>query len=104
MKKLLVALLLAFIGVSSHAWEQREPLPLKDCRIHSPYGLAETKRDLTPICREGYLVGYDPEAKIPAYVAYTLQPKNALGCVARTNAFVADKSIKNGPRPRITRW
>jgi endonuclease G len=99
MKKLLVTLLLAFISVYSQAWEQREPLPLKDCKIHSPYGLADTKRDLTPICREGYLVAYDPEAKIPAYVAYTLQPKNALGCIARTNAFVADKSIKNGPRP-----
>jgi endonuclease G len=26
-------------------------------------------------------------------------PQNALGCIARTNAFAADQSISNGPKP-----
>ena len=98
MKKLLIAFIL-FAGLSVQAWEQRAPLPVQECRIHAPYGFAETKKELQPICRHAFLVAYDPTAKIPAYVAYTLQPDNAIGCIARTNAFVADKSIKNGPKP-----
>jgi len=98
MKKILIALAM-FAGLTAHAWEQRQPLPVNECKIHSPYGFADTKKSLSPICRQAYLVAYDPAAKIPAYVAYTLLPANALGCIARTNAFVADQSIKNGPKP-----
>jgi len=98
MKKLLIALAL-FVGLSAQAWDQRQPLPVNECKVHSPYGLADTKKALNYICRQGYLVVYDAPAKIPAYVAYTLQPANALGCVARTNAFAADQSVKGGAKP-----
>ena len=98
MKKLLLLLLLS-ISTSGYAWEQRAPLPVDACQVHSPYGFAQTQRQVHPICREAYLVAYDAPVKIPAYVAYTLQPQNALGCWPRTNAFVADKSIPNGPTP-----
>lgn len=97
MKKLLV--LLALVSAQAFAWEQRAPLPVEACQIHSPYGWAQTARQAQPICREAYLVAFDPPAKIPIYVAYTLLPQNALGCFPRTNAFVADQSIQNGPRP-----
>jgi endonuclease G len=99
MKKLLLSLFVSLFALSSNAWEQRQPLPVSACKIHSPYGFADSKKEYKPICREGYLVAYDASAKIPAYVAYTLEPKNALGCFPRTNAFVADQSIQNGPRP-----
>jgi endonuclease G len=92
MNKLLLGLLLS-ISVSSHAWEQRPPLPVQACQIHSPYGFAATQRTAQPICREAFLVAYDAPAKIPVYVAYTLLPQNALGCFPRTNAFVADASL-----------
>lgn len=98
MKKILLSLLVVF-STGVFAWEQRAPLPIQSCQIHSPYGWAQTQRQMQPICREAYLVAYDAPAKIPAYVAYTLLPQNALGCWPRTNAFVADKSISNGPRP-----
>jgi endonuclease G len=99
MKKLLV-LLVAFFALSSNAWEQRQPLPPQACQVHSPYGSAVTQRPAHPICREAYLVGYDAPVKIPAYVAYTLLPQNALGCFPRTNAFVVDQSLNgNGARP-----
>jgi endonuclease G len=81
------------------AWTQRAPLPLLQCHNHMPYGFAITESQLVPICRQAYLSAYDPAAKIPKYVTYTLLPQNALGCVERTNAFVADASIKNGPVP-----
>ena len=98
MKKFL--LLLALLSTQAVAWEQRAPLPVQACVIHSPYGFAQTARTAQPICREAYLVAYDAPVKIPAYVAYTLLPQNALGCWPRTNAFVADKSLNGtGARP-----
>jgi endonuclease G, mitochondrial len=98
MKKLLT-LLSAFASIQAFAWDQRPPLPVQACQVHSPYGFAQTARPAQPICREAYLVAYDAPVKIPAYVAYTLLPQNALGCWPRTNAFVADKSVPNGARP-----
>jgi endonuclease G len=98
MKKLLV-LLLALLSTQAFAWDQRAPNPVQACAIHSPYGFAQTQRPAQPICREAYLVAYDAPVKIPVYVAYTLTPPNALGCIARTNAFVPDQSVPNGARP-----
>jgi len=100
MKKLLVTLFVALVATGSQAWDQRQPLPPEQCKVHSPFGFADSAKKYTPICRQAYFVAYDASAKIPAYVAYTLEPKNALGCIARTNAFVADQSIKNGPVPK----
>jgi endonuclease G len=99
MKKFLFAILLAASSLA-HAWDQRAPLPVQACQVHSPYGFAQTQRPAQPICREAYLVAYDAPVKIPAYVAYTLLPQNALGCWPRTNAFVADQSLGGtGARP-----
>ena len=97
MKKILISLLL--LSSQAFAWEQRPPLPVQACQVHSPYGFAQTQRPAQPICREAYLVAYDAPVKIPAYVAYTLLPQNALGCWPRTNAFVADKSVVGGAKP-----
>jgi len=98
MKKLLT-ILAVMLTTNTFAWDQRAPLPPQQCQVHSPYGFAQTQRPSQPICREAYLVAYDAPAKIPVYVAYTLQPQNALGCFPRTNAFVADASIKDGAKP-----
>ena len=98
MKKLLV--LLALVSTQVFAWDQRIPNPVDACKVHSPYGWAQTTRTAQPICREAYLVAYDAPVKIPAYVAYTLLPQNALGCFPRTNAFVPDASLNGtGARP-----
>jgi endonuclease G len=99
MKKFFLALAALFLVTNSFAWDQRAPLPAQACQPHSPYGFAQTARPVTPICREAYLVAYDAPVKIPAYVAYTLLPQNALGCFPRTNAFVADASVQGGARP-----
>ena len=99
MKRLLALVLLITAGLV-HAWEQRAPLPVQACAVHSPYGFAQTSRTALPICREAYLVAYDVSVKIPVYVAYTLLPHNAMGCFPRTNAFVADQSLGGtGARP-----
>jgi endonuclease G len=98
MQKFLLGLLL-LVSASAQAWDQRAPLPVQSCQVHSPYGFANTQRQASPICREGYLVAYDAPVKIPVYVAYTLLPQNALGCFPRTNAFVADASVQGGATP-----
>jgi endonuclease G len=99
MKKLLALVLLLTAGLAQ-AWDQRAPSPVDACKVHSPYGFAQTARTAQPICREAYLVAYDAPVKIPVYVAYTLLPQNALGCFPRTNAFVADASLNGtGARP-----
>lgn len=95
----LFALVLLFVAGLSHAWDQRAPLPVEACQVHSPYGWAQASRPAAPICREAYLVAYDAPVKIPQYVSYTLLPQNALGCWPRTNAFVADQSVAGGARP-----
>jgi len=99
MNKILALLILA-VSLSAQAWDQRAPNPVQACQVHSPYGFAIVKRPVQAICREAYLVAYDAPVKIPAYVAYTLLPQNALGCFPRTNAFVADQSLGGtGARP-----
>ena len=97
MKKLLAVLLL--LSTQAFAWDQRAPLPPQQCAVHNPYGFPQSTKQLQPICREAYFVGYDAPAKIPQYVTYTLLPQNALGCFPRTNAFVADQSVPNGATP-----
>jgi endonuclease G, mitochondrial len=99
MKKFLTSLALLAMAFTASAWDQRPVNPVEACQVHSPYGFAATQRAATPICREAYLVAYDAPVRIPVYVAYTLQPQNALGCFPRTNAFVADQSVQGGATP-----
>ena len=99
MKKYLITLLLAMSAIPAFAWTQRAPNPPQACAPHAPYGFPQTA-GVSPICRQAYLVGYDAAAKLPKYVTYELLPQNALGCVARTNAFAADQSVPNGATPQ----
>lgn len=98
MKKLFLTLL--FLCSQAWAWDQTAPLSVDRCQVHNPWGWAQSTKAATAICRRAYFVAYDAAAKIPVYVTYTLTPPNALGCVARTNAFVADASVKGGATPQ----
>ena len=82
------------------AWNQRAPLPLQQCSIHAPFGPPQSSRPVEMICREAYLVGFDPASHIPEYVEWTLTPQAALGCVARSNAFAADQSVPGSAAPQ----
>jgi len=98
MKKLLIAIAFLLSSIASLAWTQRPPLAVDQCKVHAPYGFPQTN-GVQAICQQAYLVGYDAQAKLPKVVTYTLTPPNAIGCVARTNAFVSNQFIQNGPRP-----
>ena len=102
MKKLLAIIAFAstaLAGTQALAWTQRQPFPVQNCQAHAPYGFPQTQRPLQPLCQQAYLVGYDAAAKLPNYVMYELLPQNALGCVARTNAFAPNQFVPNGARP-----
>ena len=96
--KSLLAISLMFLAATAQAWTQIPPQDIRTCAVHAPYGLPAAIGTQS-ICRQAYLVGYDISAKIPRFVTYELIPKNALGCVARTNAFATDQSVPNGATP-----
>jgi len=98
MKRIITTIALTLLAGSAFAWTQRAPLPVEQCKVHAPYGFPQTA-GAQPLCQQAYLVGYDAAAKIPKFVTYELLPKNALGCVARTNAFVANQYVPNSPTP-----
>lgn len=98
MKKLLLIAVFAILSSPAFAWTQRQPFPPAQCQVHAPYGFPQTA-GVTPLCQQAYLVGYDAAAKLPKYVTYELLPQNALGCVARTNAFATNQFVPNGARP-----
>ena len=102
MKKFLLSIILLGTVFSAHAWDQRASFPLPDCQIHAPWGFPSIhgKSNVTGLCREGYALLHDNQAKIPVWVAWEIKPQNINGCVARTNAFVSDHSLgNNSARP-----
>ena len=99
MKKLFTGLLLVLATSTVFAWTQRAPFPVAQCQAHAPYGFPQSAKPIQPLCQQAYLVGYDAQAKLPEFVMYELLPQNALGCVARTNAFAANQFVPNGAVP-----
>jgi len=98
MKKILVALftLMSFNYVL--AADQQPPKPVASCAAQIPYGQPSTVAGHPVICRTAYILEHDPVAKIPNWVAWTLTPDHAIGCIARTDAFAADQSLPAAAR------
>jgi endonuclease G len=101
MKKILLMLgLLVASGSAALAWNQTAPLDPNYClQNHAIYGAPQaTKPDASLICRRGYFLLHDNQAKIPAWVVWQVSPATVNGCVARSNAFVADASLPANKR------
>lgn len=102
MKKTVIALTLSTIlATPALSWDQWAPEPVASCQAQAPYGFPQTARPGVAICRHAYLTLNDTEAKIPIWTSYLLTPPNALGCLPRTNAFMADNSLPKGKRAEI---
>ena len=99
MRKIMLVLMFVLATSSSFAWTQRPSFPVDACKVHAPYGFPNSAKPVQPLCQQAYLVGYDAAAKLPEFVMYELLPQNALGCVARTNAFAANQFVPNGAVP-----
>lgn len=97
----LSAFMILIAGMAVAA-DQPDPKPLKHCENFSQYGIPKDKNaNAITICRTAYEVRYDPEAKIPIWVVYTLTPRHAVGCVARSNSFGADRSLPKDARSTL---
>ena len=101
MKKLFAALLLLAAPSIAYAWDQTPPQPAQACAAQVPFGLPSAKPGMPVECRHAYVLEHDNTAKIPVWVAYTLTPQHAIGCVPRSNAFVADAALPKGQRSEL---
>ena len=101
MKKLFAALLLLTLPAAALAWDQKPPQAPAACAAQMPWGEPSTKAGMPVICRHAYILEHDNAARIPQWVAYTLTPEHAVGCIPRTNAFAADASVPKGQRAEL---
>ena len=97
MKKILLSLFL-LLPTLVFANDQPAPKPIDSCKVQIPYGEPSVKPGNPVICRTAYILEHDPVAKIPNWVAWTLTPDHAIGCVVRTDAFAADQSLPANAR------
>lgn len=102
MRKIIAALFLALFATSAHAWDQKPNQPPAACAVETPYGVPQLNRPGNTIeCHTAYMLQHDQNAKIPAWVAWKLTPDQALGCVKRSDAFVADNILPKGQRAEV---
>lgn len=101
MNKLLIAsFLILASSLDVNAADQIPPRPIAQCAAQVPFGLPSVRAGNALICRTAYLLSFNPQTKIPDWVAWTLTPEHAIGCIPRTNAFTADQSLAaTSPKP-----
>ena len=104
MKKFLLAAVFSIVAGPALAWTQTAPLDPTYCvQTHAPWGAPQvSKADATVMCRRGYFVMHDNQAKIPVWVTWMVNPATVNGCWPRTNAFVTDQSLAAGKRSAPT--
>lgn len=84
---------LFFVFCSSAAFAN-----LSSCYTQMPFGLPSVRPDVVNLCRYAYIAAHDNKAKIPLWVAYLVEPKNAIGCVPRSDRFISDKTLPPNSR------
>jgi endonuclease G len=94
----LTAALFLLMTVCALAAEQAPPKSVESCKAEVPFGMPSVHKDHVVVCRTGYVLSHDPEAKIPAWVAWTLVQKDSLSCLPRNDAFATDQSLPEGKR------
>lgn len=95
--RLIAALFLLMTGCAV-ASDQAPPKSVESCKAEVPFGMPSVQKDHTVICRTGYILSHDPEAKIPAWVAWTLVQQDSLSCLPRSDAFATDQYLPEGKR------
>jgi endonuclease G len=97
----LFLLLVATATVHAQNWQQRPNAAPQACAVHMPYGIPQVQKpDVTPICRQGYFLLHDNQAKHAVWGAWLVTPQTVNGCHPRSNNFLADASLP--PNKRAT--
>jgi endonuclease G len=78
------------------------PATATDCSSFTPWGEPQLfpARPITMLCRTAYVSAHDDERLVPAWVAWTLTPEHAMGCLPRKNQFAVDPDLPAGHRAR----
>lgn len=63
------------------------------CAINLQFGIPTVKSTVKPICKTAFITAYDYSAKIPNWVAYTVTPDTAIGCVKRSSGFREEEGV-----------
>lgn len=92
MKKYILTVLFVLVSFVAKADDQ-PTLPLDTCLQQLKYGLPTEHGTIVKLCRHAYISAYDTHAKIPLWVAYAVEPKNAIGCVPRSNNFTVETTV-----------
>jgi len=80
-----------------HTQSHAQPAPA--CEHVAPHGLPQIQLSQTQIiCRTGYVVQHDNQARIPIWVSYTLSRAQSLLCAPRPDSFTADPALPVGSR------
>lgn len=100
----LIAVVLTWFTIDASAQTtQLPPRPIEECQHHVPFGLPTINNaNLTLICRIGFILAHDNNARIAAWVSYSLNSTNLLSCNERNDAFVADRSLRRGFRAEVS--
>jgi endonuclease G len=85
----LVILLVGHIPAAS----QQITRPLDHCLSQLPLGAPQGDPTLRLVCRRAYLTAVDLNARVPAWVAYSINRDSAIGCEPRRGRFMPDLSI-----------
>ncbi len=103
LKQLMLAAFLLLAHSSISLAQQQPPRPMQACEEQVPYGWPQSARpNTTPICRHGYVLLHDNNARVATWVAYTLTAQHTLGCEPRVNAFAPDQSLPRGQRAELS--
>lgn len=101
--KTMVVIFLALASVGTATAQQAAPRPMQECAEFLPYGFPQINRSgMTPICRMAYALLHDNNARIAAWVAYSITYEQTLGCEPRVNAFAPDHSLPRGQRAELS--
>lgn len=96
--KRVLSILLLLVSAQAWAWTQTPPKPLASCSAEAPYGFPISSKAGLAQCRLAFATVYDPASKLPMWTTWTVTPTEAIGCIPRTNAFVADESVPKDQR------
>ena len=69
------------------------------CAHVAPYGIPQIAlSNTTIICRQGYVLQHDNQARIPVWVSYTLSRAQTLTCAPRPDRFEPDPLLRPSQR------
>ena len=69
------------------------------CAHVAPYGIPQIELTNTQIiCRQGYVLQHDNQARIPVWVSYTLSRAQTLACAPRPDRFEPEPLLRSSQR------